>query len=391
MFINGLSGEVDTPVTKVIFDQTRWVIDSRDNIQVSITSGLVETSDNSGETWAYSFATPFADIIMTSFIFTNGNILFMTDTDRFFLTDRLLSFFIEKFMYEEDGTTLYSFTHTPGGNNFYPVKTMDYTMPGDVLLWGNYTVTGEPVNMFYSDDFGQTLKIAYRFAGNYSVRHVHNCEYNDYDGFYYCSTGDGGYVDGIDSQTIWLKGSFNDVTKVWTWVKYDFGAPITVDAPVTLPHLKTSGWFFREITGVIYIYWGAESRDMPVYARGIWRCVLADFADPNEHERILELDPLDVLKINDIRVDRNSGILVAACEETNIYFRTNKILIANNFGHGTFDWLEFADNRERRLTSPNDNGFFRFDIRKYEVLQDISFFIKPSSLLWENYEENIIT
>ena len=109
-------------------------------------------------------------------------------------------------------------------------------------MWGNYcNVLGgaTPVNIYYSTDNGQTVKIAYAFGQNphfrddgspgggttgtllgdarnpVICRHVHSVAYNPAENAFYACTGDGDRAEGHECH--WLRGTYDAKKDKWQW------------------------------------------------------------------------------------------------------------------------------------------------------------------------------
>ena len=128
------------------------------------------TTDRS---WAHSTAFPDAENITFTCILKNGNILFATREKLFLSADNLKSY-RQIIVKDREGRDYPP--HSPQnpdkpGWYFHPldgVHTWDVD-GSELLVWGNYcNVLGgpAPVNIFYSTDSGQTIKIAYSFGQN---------------------------------------------------------------------------------------------------------------------------------------------------------------------------------------------------------------------------------
>ena len=130
------------------------------------------SKDNSNS-WPHSVAFPDAQNITFSHIFKNGNILFATREKIYLSSDNLKSF-REIIVKNQDGSDF--IPHTPQnpdnpGWYFHTLSGLDSWMieGKEMLVWGNYcNVVGgaTPVNIYYSTDNGENVKIAYTFGQN---------------------------------------------------------------------------------------------------------------------------------------------------------------------------------------------------------------------------------
>ncbi len=114
----------------------------------------------------------------------------------------------------------------------------------EMLVWGNYcNVLGGPVpvNIYYSTDGGQTVKIAYSFGRNPNFqekgadpasflgdpgnpvicRHIHAVAYNPAERAFYACTGD---IDrGHGNECHWLRGTYDAKADHWEWQRPHLG------------------------------------------------------------------------------------------------------------------------------------------------------------------------
>ncbi|MDP6720686.1 MAG: hypothetical protein QGF59_18630, partial [Pirellulaceae bacterium] len=150
-----------------------YIDSQRDNQAFGFGDGRVLLSEDNGRTWPHQSEFPNADNITFSCILKNGNIFFATRTKLYLSADKLKSY-QQITVKDRDGSDYQP--HTPRnpdqpGWYFHPldgVHTWDVDGT-EMLVWGNYcNVIGGPVpvNIYYSTDYGQTVKIAYSFGQN---------------------------------------------------------------------------------------------------------------------------------------------------------------------------------------------------------------------------------
>ncbi|MCC6511849.1 MAG: hypothetical protein IT423_22300, partial [Pirellulaceae bacterium] len=150
-----------------------YIDSQRDNQAFGFGDGRIFLSEDNAQTWAHSTAFPDADNITFSCLLKNGNILFATREKIFLSTDKLKSY-RQIIVKNRDGSDY--LPHTPQnpdqpGWYFHPLDGIHtWEIDGrEMLVWGNYcNVLGGPVpiNIYYSTDSGQTIKIAYSFGRN---------------------------------------------------------------------------------------------------------------------------------------------------------------------------------------------------------------------------------
>ena len=215
-----------------------YIDSQRDNKAFGYRDGKILLSEDNGRTWPHSVAFPDAQKITFSRILKNGNILFATGAKLYLSTDNLKTY---KPITVKDANGRDYLPHTPK-NPDHPGWYF-HTLPGinswdvdgkEMLVWGNYcNVIGgaTPVNIYYSTDSGQTVKIAYAFGQNPNFRdngsggggktgtllgdpdnpvicrHVHSVAYNPAENAFYACTGDGDRPEGNECH--WLRGTYD--------------------------------------------------------------------------------------------------------------------------------------------------------------------------------------
>src|SRR5262245_50745288 len=150
-----------------------YIDSQRDRKAFGFGGGKIFLSDDNAQSWAYSSPFAEAENITFSCLLKNGNVLFATRNKLFLSTDNLRK-------YREITVKL------PDGNDYRPHTPKNPDQPGwyfhpldgihtwdidgkEMLVWGNYcNVLGGPVpvNIYYSTDSGQTVKLAYSFGRN---------------------------------------------------------------------------------------------------------------------------------------------------------------------------------------------------------------------------------
>ena len=150
-----------------------YIDSQRDNKAFGFGSGKIFLSEDNAESWAHRAEFPDADKITWSVILKNGNILFATSAQLFLSKDNLKT---------HRAVTV----KKADGSDYIPHTPVDPALPGwyfhsldgehcfevegkEMLVWGNYcNVVGGavPVNIYYSTDSGETVKLAYSFGQN---------------------------------------------------------------------------------------------------------------------------------------------------------------------------------------------------------------------------------
>ena len=397
---------VDYTSTEVIELNDRWVMAQRDHISFAVGVGVLETSVDNSETFNRSMPYAEADKINNAHILKNGNILFTTKDNKIFLTNYNLDFITEKTVIKEDGSEM--IPHTPAnpaypGRYFYTHRYMQPSNETDLYLWGNYcnvNYGAAPVNIYYTADFGQTVKVAYSFGqhpnyrddgtdnggstgtvlGNPNntviARHTHSVQYCEQNGKWYCLTGD----HETDNEIHWLEGTYDSVNDSWTWNVIQFEGIDVIDQRT---HLKAIEVVFYGG----YAFWNTDATqliDPNNDANGIYRVPIGLLNDPSKHQKIIDF-PENTDYSSNMLIDPKTGILLFSVANITRTSDTASILgIAENYGLGEVQFKEFSGYNFIRWNAPNEKGFFRLDTGKFPTLQDKTFFMKAGFDLFNN-------
>ena len=366
-----------------------YIDTQRDNKAFGFGSGKIFLSEDNAKTWAHSAAFPDADKITFSVILKSGNILFATSTRLFLSTDHLKTH-REIIVKKRDG------------GDYLPHKPVDPALPGwyfhsldgehcfevagrEMLVWGNYcNVIGGavPVNIYYSTDSGQTVKLAYSFGQNPKfqqkgaapdapmlgdaanpiiTRHVHNVTYNPSENAFYACTGD---IDrGHGNECHWLRGTYDAKADAWNWKVI-----ISVNSD---SRFKCGGINFVDGR----VYWIADANGPlagPEYDRGVFTCAPADIADKSKHT--LLFNP----KFESANMLIQDGVMIAThCAPASTY--ANGIIYSPDLGKTwvQYDLKEFGPRSGCRINRKNTDGWFRLDLRKGWIDRAEVMFIKP--------------
>lgn len=149
-----------------------------------------------------------------------------------------------------------------------------------------------PVNIYYSTDGGETVKLAYSFGQNPAfqqkgakpdapllgnpnnkliARHIHNVAYHAQENAFYACTGD---IDRTFGKEVhWLRGTYDSKNDAWEWKLL-----ISVDSN---SRYKSGGINF--IDGKMFWIADANGPAIRVYDRGIFMCDPKDFLDKSKH------------------------------------------------------------------------------------------------------------
>jgi len=368
-----------------------YIDSQRDNLAFGFGEGKISLSEDCGGSWARSTPFPDAENITFSCFLKNGNIIFAT-REKLFLSNDGLKTFHPITVKDRQGKDYVP--HTPKDPNlpgwyFHPLDGMHtWEIDGrEILVWGNYcNVQGGPVpvNIFYSTDGGETVKIAYSFGRNPSfqekgnkpesflgeittpvlARHVHNVAYNPAEGAFYACTGD--INRGYGNECHWLRGTYDAKADTWTWKVL-----ISVNSN---SRYKSGGINFHDGQ----MYWAADANGpKPAnekHDRGIFRCAPADFTDTSKHTKIFDAE----FEMANMLLE--DGVMFAGHCAPASTFATG-IAYSPDLGKTwtEYDLAEFGPRSPTRFQSKNSDGWFRMDLRKGWIDRADVLFIKPKA------------
>ena len=370
--------------------QRPYIDCQRDNKAFAFDEGTILLSEDDGQTWSHRAKFPQASEITFSCIFENGNILFATRTKLYLSTDNLKTY--QQITVRDEG-----------GNDYLPHTPQDPSRPGwyfhsldgvhtwnvdgnEMLVWGNYcNVLGGPVpiNIYYSTDQGQTVKIAYAFGHNPSFhdrdaktnaplgnsdnpiicRHIHAVVFNPAENAFYACTGD--HDRDNRHECHWLRGTYDATRDSWQW-----RVLVSVNSN---SRYKSGGINFVDGT----LYWASDANGnngtMP-HDRGIFCCNPADLADPKKHT--LLFNP----KYESANMLIENGVILSAHYAPASPYHTG-FIISPDMGKSwaQYDLQQFGRRSPVRFHKQNRNGWFRVDLRKGWIARGEVLFIKPKT------------
>jgi hypothetical protein len=346
------------------------------------------SKDNSHR-WQRSATFPEARNITFSHIFRNGNILFATGEKLFLSSDNLKSYKEIK-VKNPDGSDYKR--HTPQnpdnpGWYFHTLTGLDSWMAGgkEMLVWGNYcNVIGgaTPVNIYYSADNGENVKIAYAFGQNpyfrdngspgggatgnllgnpdnpVFCRHIHSVAYNPAENAFYACTGDGDRPKGFECH--WLRGTYDNIRDTWDW---------KVIATRNL-NSRYKGGGISFVDGKVY--WISDANGPEPWDRGIFCCDPADIPNPEKHTMLF--NP----KYESGTMIIQDGVILATHIAVASPF-TLGVIISPDMGKtwAEYDIKEFGPRSPSRIHPKNEEGWFRMDLRTGWITRKDMLFIKP--------------
>ena len=369
-----------------------YIDSQRDNKAFGFTDRAVFLSEDNARTWPHSITFPNASNITFSAILRNGNILFATRSRLFISTDNLKSY--HPITVKDAGGADY-IPHKPQnpeypGWYFHPLDGVHiWDVNGiEMLVWGNYcNVLGgaAPVNIYYSVDHGQTVKIAYAFGQNPGYRdngsagggstgtllgdlgnpvicrHIHCVAYNPAENAFYACTGDRDRSEGRECH--WLRGTYDAKNDRWRWT--------VVISDASNSRYKSGGINF--VDGKLY--WVADANGPEPHDRGIFRCDPADIARPEAHTMLF--NP----QYESANMIIQDGVILASHYAPASPYDTG-FIISLDMGHAwaQYDLSEFGRRSAVRFHKKNSEGWFRVDLRSGWIKRAEVLFIKPKQI-----------
>ncbi|MHB8902865.1 MAG: hypothetical protein ACYC6Y_29245 [Thermoguttaceae bacterium] len=363
----------------------------RENRAFGFTEDEVFLSEDNGRTWPHRAG--FADAANITFgaLLKNGNVLFATRTQLYLSSDRL--------------KTLRPITvKTADGADYVPHQPQNPENPGwyfspldgvhtwdvggtEMLAWGNYcNVLGGavPVNIYYSVDSGESVKVAYAFGQNphyrdngsagggptgtllgdpqnpVICRHIHSVAYHAAENAFYACTGDRRQPEGHECH--WLRGTYDAGQDRWQWK--------VLVSDDSNSRYKSGGLNFAD--GLVY--WVADANGPEPHDRGVFRCRPEDIANPSAHTRLFnpEYECANMI-IED-------GVILAAHYATASPY-TLGLIISPDMGKtwAQYDLKEFGKRSPVRFQRKNSEGWFRVDLRSGWITREEALLIKPKA------------
>lgn len=367
-----------------------YIDTQRDNKAFAFRQGKIFLSEDNGKSWAHSADFPEAENITFSVILKNGNVLFST-RERLFLSTDNLKTYRQITVKNTDGSDY--LPHTPKNPDMpgWYFHSLDGEHTWDIdgkemLVWGNYcNVLGGPVpvNIYYSTDGGETVKIAYafgqnprfqekdadpaKFLGNPAnpviCRHIHSVTYNPWEKAFYACTGD--VNRGHGDEVHWLRGTYDAKADQWDWKVI-----ISVNSD---SRFKSGGINFVDGR----LYWIADANGTKVgdeHDRGVFTCAPEDVANKEKHTMLY--NP----KVESANMVIQDGVMIAShCAPASPL--ACGFIYSPDMGKTweQYDLSEFGPRSGCRFNKKNSDGWFRVDLRKGWIERGTVLFIKPKA------------
>ncbi|MCH8216461.1 MAG: hypothetical protein IH892_06780 [Planctomycetes bacterium] len=374
-----------------------YIDSQRENKAFGYAEERILLSEDNGHTWPHRVAFPDAKRITFSCILKNGNILFGTGSKLYLSTDNLKTY-RPVTVKDTNGSDYVPhvpqnaknpgwYFHTLSGINTWDVSGEE------MLVWGNYcNVLGgaTPVNIYYSTDSGNTVKVAYAFGQNpffrdngsagggrkgkllgnaenpVICRHTHSVAYNPVENAFYACTGD---LDrGVGRECHWLRGTYDAKKDRWDW-------QILV-SDRSNSRYKSGGINF--VDG--QLYWISDSNGAKPHDRGIFRCDPADLTRPEKHTLLFnpQVESANMIIQDDV-------ILASHCAPASPM--GTGIVVSTDSGKtwAQYDLKEYGRRSPTRFHQKNSDGWFRVDLRSGWIKHAEVLFIKPKKQLFQKH------
>lgn len=369
-FFNSLNYEVEKVYSKggvsYYLDDRYRVLAQNGNYKFANNYSTIYFSSDGGENWT-SKAFTGAYNIKFAHVFSNGNIIFADRTKMYASTDGMANY-VEITVYDTDGTTPYV-AHTPisatyPGNYFQMLDVSDVSVVAEreMIVWGNYcNVTGgaTPVNIYHAFDDVLSAQVAYKFGQNpfkkdngltgggttgnllgdatnpLYVSHIHSTRFDSDNNKWYVATGD--VVRDGNSENKWMTGVYDEEEETWTWIE------LLTDS--INPRYRCAGLSVKDG----YIYWISDNTLNPL-EKGIYKCLIADAAIPDNHERIYTPDDYGT----DLILDGNNIIATSAVAPNQLYISRD---LGETWVTVVFDNIVGAF-RFLHISKPDSRGYY---------------------------------
>ena len=387
------AADADCPSTKHFYYRLQppgmYIDSQRGNKAFGRAGTKVFLSEDNGRTWPHGIEFPDAPRLNFSHILNNGNVLFAAGSKLYLSTDKLKSY-RPVTVRNEDGAEYRP--HTPKNPN--NPGWYFHTLPGilswdiggkEMMVWGNYcNVVGgaTPVNIYYSVDNGETVKLAYAFGQNphnhddgsggggtdgaplgnpnnkLLCRHIHTVAYNPAENAFYCCTGDHNKPWGPECH--WIRGTYDAAKDAWQWK--------TLISASLNTRYKAGGISFVEGK----MYWISDANGPKPYDRGIFCCNPADIADTSKHTMLFNPE------VESGAMIVQDGVMIASHCAPATPMNTG-IIYSPDLGKTwvQYDLKEFGKRSPTRFHEKNSDGWFRMDLRAGWIDYAEVLFLKP--------------
>lgn len=207
-------------ITDIIYSARNYLVEDKE------LNGkrYLRISKDLGKTWK-EFENTFGDLVYFH-IFSTGDMLFSTKTWCYHI-DNTLSQISPSQVYDYDGNTFnpnaieYFFQIGDCKNHIWKVDNTE------IIAWGDYSLETKDKlyipRVWYSADYGKTVKCAIKFNETkidgkvQNCRHTHGVRFDKFNKVFYVMTGDNA------SQSQLIKGTYNPQNDVWDFKRLGSG------------------------------------------------------------------------------------------------------------------------------------------------------------------------
>jgi hypothetical protein len=361
----------------------------RGSMAFGIRDGAILLSEDNGATWPRTLPFNDAERITFSCILGNGNVLFATYSG-LWLASEEFSRCRQITVQQADGSDYLPHTSVASdlpGWYFHSIPGVNawQTPAGELAVWGNLcSVLGgaAPVNIYYSADGGDTVRIAYSFGQNphtrdngtptggaegtllgdpatpVIARHVHCVGYNPAEDAFYACTGDGDRPEGFECH--WLRGTYDWEIDRWDWR--------VIHSDHLNTRYKSGGINFRD--GQLYFI--SDANGPEPYDRGIFGCAPEDLPHPSRHTLLYDPGVECACMLIEDDVVLAAHLAPATPLNTGII-----ISLDGGKSFAEHDLAELGKRSPMRLHPPNSEGWFRMDLRQRWFDPGEVLFLKP--------------
>lgn len=186
-------------------------------LRMEIIDGIenIAISTDLGGTYTYIVNTTEGAGITNYHFFTDGTIMLSTEKKVYWTSDYVT--LNESTLLDEDGSPFVAGTNA---HHFFGQQNSDKPMFIDgheVYAWGDYTIANTLASVWFTTDFGRTVKRAIKMNGGsidgvaLAARHVHKVYFHKKLQRFYVMTGDAG------DECMLIEGILNPVAGTWQW------------------------------------------------------------------------------------------------------------------------------------------------------------------------------
>lgn len=264
-------------VTVVALPPVETVFTTHQNyiLKTEVLSGVnnIAISDDLGKTWTY-IVNPMSEIVNYHF-FSDGTIMLCSSTEVYWTTDYLT--LNKSAIYDHDGSVF-----APSSWHFFAQQNGDkvqFVGDKEVYVWGEYVIGNFTPRVWYTTDYGKTIKCAAKMgvtpmAGAVrAVRHIHKVVYREKTQTFYMTTGD------LETECMLLSAKYDVVADTFTWTLIGQG-----------DNFKFGTFFFDEHYAYILTDYTTEALKLK---QGIYRVSENHLGDITKYRVIYKCKPAE--------------------------------------------------------------------------------------------------